>query len=184
MSQDDSQLLSEYAEKVSQQAFAELSRRYVNLVYSSALRQMGNAHAAEDVTQAVFIVLARKAAGLKRDVILSSWLLQTTSYAVKNARRAELRRRFHEQEAAQMKTMSQETDEKLWDRIAPQIDKAIASLGAPYRDAVVLRYFDGRSYEEIARRLKISEVAARQRASRGVAELREVLARQGVLAPA
>src|SRR4051812_24884650 len=181
MSQDDSQLLSEYAEKVSQQAFAELSRRYVNLVYSSALRQMGNAHAAEDVTQAVFIVLSRKAAGLKRDAILSSWLLQTTAYAVKNARRAELRRRHHEQEAAQMKTMSQDEDQKLWEQISPTIDKAIGSLATPYRDAVVLRYFDGKSYEEIGTRLKISEAAARQRISRGVAELREILARHGVV---
>src|SRR4051812_40461688 len=83
-----------------------------------------------------------------------------------------------------MKTMGQGEDGKLWERISPAIDKAIASLGAPYRDAGVLGYFDGRSYEELARRLKISETAARQRASRGVAELREMLARQGVLAPA
>src|SRR5439155_8292051 len=144
-------------------------------VYSSALRQMADAHAAEDVTQAVFIVLSRKAAGLKRDVILSSWLLQTTAYAVKNARRAELRRRHHEQEAAQMKPTTQEENQKLWSQISPTIDKAIGALATPYRDAVVLRYFDGKSYEEISTRLKISEAAARQRISRGVAELREIL---------
>jgi len=184
MSQDDAHLLSQFVEKGSQEAFAELSKRYVNLVYSSALRQIGDRHAAEDVTQAVFIVLSRKAAGLKRDVILSSWLLQTTSYAVSNARRAELRRRHHEQEAAQMKPTTQEEDQKLWDQISPSIDKAIGSLAATYRDAVVLRYFDGKSYQEIGSRLRISEAAARQRASRGVAELREILARQGVLAPA
>src|SRR5881275_1081348 len=174
MTPDDAQLLSEYIEKSSQAAFAELSRRYVNLVYSSSLRQIGDAHAAEDVAQAVFIVLARKAAGLKRDVILSSWLLQTTAYAVKNARRAELRRRHHEKEAAQMKTMSQDENQKLWDQISPAIDKAVGSLATPYRDAVVLRYFDGASFEEIGKRLKISEAAARQRISRGVAELREI----------
>src|SRR5204863_6221527 len=102
------------------------------LVYSSALRQLRDVHAAEDVTQAVFIVLARKAAGLKRDVILSSWLLQTTSYAVKNARRAELRRRHHEQEAAQMKSTLQEQDDKLWEQISPQIDRAIGALATSY----------------------------------------------------
>src|SRR5258706_1500379 len=177
----DAQLLDDYIKKRSQAAFAELSRRYVNLVYSSALRQMGDAHAAEDVAQAVFIVLARKAAGLKRDVILSSWLLQTTAYAVKNARRAELRRRHHEQEASQMKTLSQDEDQKLWDQISPSIDKANGSLATPYRDAVVLRYFDGARFEEIGKRLKISETAARQRISRGVGELREILARQGVV---
>src|SRR5213075_2712608 len=181
MPQDDAQLLAEYVQTGSQAAFAELSRRYVNLVYSSALRQMLDAHAAEDVTQAVFIILARKARGLKRDVILSSWLLQTTAYAVKNARRAELRRRHCEKEAAQMKPTTQEEDQEIWQQISPQIDKAIGSLATTYRDAVVLRYFDGKSYEEIGSRLKISEAAARQRISRGVAELREILARQGVV---
>src|ERR1041385_2621037 len=173
MAQDDDQLLEEFTKKGSQEAFAELSRRYVNLVYSSALRQMADRHAAEDVTQAVFIVLSRKGAGLKRDVILSSWLLQTTAYAVKNARRAELRRRHYEKEAAQMKPTTQEEDQKLWERISPEVDRAIGALASTYRDAVVLRYFDGKSYQEIGTRLKISEAAARQRISRGLAELRE-----------
>src|SRR5436853_7837327 len=99
---DDAQLLADYINKGSQEAFAELSRRYVNLVYSSALRQLRNAHEAEDVTQAVFIILARKAATLKRGTVLPSWLLQTTAYAVSNVRRSAARRRFHEQTAASM----------------------------------------------------------------------------------
>jgi RNA polymerase sigma factor (sigma-70 family) len=185
MPPDDSQLLDDYIKNGSQAAFAELSRRYVNLVYSSALRQMRDAHAAEDVTQAVFIVLARKADSLKRDLILPSWLLQTTAYAVNNARRAEARRRHHEQKAAAMKSPIQEEEvADLWKRMEPVVDSAVRSLRAAYRDALVLRYLDGQSYQEIARRLKITEAAARQRASRGAAELREILAKQGVLAPA
>src|ERR1043165_4173401 len=103
MALDDSQLLHEFVKKGSQEAFSELSRRYVNLVYSSALRQLGNSHTAEDVTQAVFIVLAKKASNLRRGTVLPSWLLQTTAYAVSNARRAAARRRIHEQKAAEMK---------------------------------------------------------------------------------
>jgi len=185
MALDDAQLLDDYTKKGSQAAFAELSRRYVNLVYSSALRQMRDVHAAEDVTQAVFIVLARKAASLKRGLILPSWLLQTTTYAVSNARRAEARRRHHEQKAAAMKSTIQEEEvADLWKRMEPVVDSAVRSLRGGYRDALVLRYLDGQSYQEIARRLKITEAAARQRASRGAAELREILAKQGVLAPA
>src|SRR4051812_48630927 len=112
MALDDSQLLHEFVKKGSQQAFAELSRRYVNLVYSSALRQTRDVHAAEDVTQAVFIVLAKKASTLKRDTVLPSWLLQTTAYAVSNSKRAEARRRFHEQKAAEMKSESQEDQDR------------------------------------------------------------------------
>src|SRR3954462_15430737 len=130
MALDDAQLLDDYSNKGSHPAFAELSRRYVNLVYSSALRQMGDAHAEEDVTQAVFIVLARKAASLKRDLILPSWLLQTTAYAVNNARRAEARRRHYEQKAAAMKSPIQEDDvADLWKRMEPIVDSAVRSLG-------------------------------------------------------
>src|SRR5258706_5113381 len=98
----DAQLLDDYIKKRSQAAFAELSRRYVNLVYSSALRQMGDAHAAEDVAQAVFIVLARKAAGVDGDGIFSSWLLRTTAYPVKKALRAGPCRPHHAPHAARM----------------------------------------------------------------------------------
>src|SRR5437868_6538121 len=100
---DDTQLLDDYVKKGSQEAFAQLSGRYVNLVYSSALRQLRDVHVAEDVTQAVFIVLAKKASTLRRGTVLPSWLLQTTAYAVSNAQRAAARRRFHEQKAAAMK---------------------------------------------------------------------------------
>src|ERR1041384_4639328 len=73
---------------------------------------------------------------------------------------------------------------ELWRGMEPVVDEAGRSLGGGYRDAVVLRYFDGQSYQEIVRRLNISEAAARQRTSRGLAELREIVAKQGALAPA
>jgi RNA polymerase sigma factor (sigma-70 family) len=185
MQPHDAQLLEEFTRSGSHEAFARLSQRYVNLVYSSALRQLTDPHAAEDVTQAVFIILARKASSLKPNVILATWLLQTTTYAVKNARRADLRRRHHEQEAAQMRAITQPDEAaQLWQQVGPAIDAAVHSLSAPYRDAVVLRYFDGQSFEEVARRLQITEEAARQRISRAVAELRTILAKRGVAAPA
>ena len=75
---DDSALLRQYAENNSDEAFAALVTRHINLVYSVALRQVGNPHAAEEITQAVFIILAKKAAQLRHDEALSSWLFQAT----------------------------------------------------------------------------------------------------------
>jgi RNA polymerase sigma factor (sigma-70 family) len=115
---------------------------------------MRDAHAAEDVTQAVFIILARKAAGFKRDVILSSWLLQTTAYAVKNFGGRSCGGVIMNKKAAAMKTDEARSAANLWERMEPAIDDALRSLATAHRDAVVLRYFDGQSYEEIARRLK------------------------------
>src|SRR5436190_1385231 len=96
---DDFELLQAYASRRAEDAFSALASRYINLVYSAAVRQTGNAHAAEDVTQAVFLTLARKAGSISRDTILSGWLLRTTRFASANARRLEQRRQHYEQEA-------------------------------------------------------------------------------------
>ena len=71
---DDHELLAEYARTGSEAAFAFLVARYVNLVHSAAWRFTGNPHHAEEITQAVFIILARKAGGLRRGTVLSGWL--------------------------------------------------------------------------------------------------------------
>ncbi len=77
-STDDSALLRQYAENNSDDAFAALVTRHINLVYSVALRQAGNPHATQEITQAVFIILARKTASLRHDKALTGWLFQTT----------------------------------------------------------------------------------------------------------
>ena len=81
---DDSALLRQYAENHSDEAFAALVTRHVNLVYSVALRHVGNPHNAEEITQAVFIILAKKAAQLRHAKALSSWLFQATRLTANN----------------------------------------------------------------------------------------------------
>jgi len=183
---DDFTLLQNYAKSRCQQSFATLVSRYVNLVYSAALRQLRDHHLAEEAAQAVFIVLARKAHSIRANVLLGGWLLQTTSYAARNLRRAEQRRARYERKAAKMNRLIENDDARAqaWEQIAPLLDEGIQKLPAKSRDAVILRYLEDRSSDEVARRLGISEEAARQRLSRAVELLRQYFARRGVAVPA
>lgn len=175
---DDFDLLQAYASERAEDAFATLTARYLNLVHSAALRQMGDAHAAEDVTQAVFLTLARKAGVIRRDAVLSAWLLRTTRFAAANARRLQQRRQFYEQQAMHSDPSFSES-ESAWPHIAPLLDEALDHLGAKDRNAVVLRFFEHRSLKEIGTRLGMSEDTAQKRVARAIEKLRVFFGRWG-----
>src|SRR5213083_3295074 len=126
-STDDSALLRQYLEDHSDAAFAALVTRHINLVYSVALRHVGDPHQAEEITQAVFILLARKAAQLRHDKALSSWLFQATRLTASNFVRSETRRHRREQEA-HMQSVLNDPGSDVWPRIAPMLDDAVAGL--------------------------------------------------------
>ena len=98
--QTDSQLLHAYAEQRSEPAFSELVRRHVDFIYSAALRMVCDSHLAEDVTQGVFVALAKNAAQLKDRPVLSGWLHRTAQNIAAQTVRTDVRRRAREQEAA------------------------------------------------------------------------------------
>ena len=102
---DDAELLTAYATRHSEEAFTELVGRHVALVYSAALRQVREPQLAEDVTQAVFIILARKARAVSRHTALSGWLCRVAHFVSRDALRAERRRQHREQEAARWNTL-------------------------------------------------------------------------------
>jgi DNA-directed RNA polymerase specialized sigma24 family protein len=117
MPNDDLTLLREYSRSHSESAFASLVERHVNLVHSVALRQVHDPHLAEDVTQAVFIILARKAGTLGDNTILSGWLCRVTRYVSFKALRGEWRRQQREQEAY-MQSALNEPPSETWMQIA------------------------------------------------------------------
>src|SRR3954466_11058808 len=153
---DDSSLLREYVERNSEEAFAELVTRHLNKVYSVALRQTRDPHAAEEVAQLVFVVLARKARKLSKGVILSGWLYETARLTAVNATRSELRRVRREQEA-QMLDETNEAEAPAWREIAPLLEVAMAGLREVDRNAVVLRFFDGCTMSQVGVAMGTSE---------------------------
>ena len=176
----DIELLRDYDRSGSEGAFAELVRRHINLVYSAALRQVGMAAQAEEITQAVFVILARKAGSLRPNTILEGWLYETTRLTSLSFMRGERRRQFREQEAYMQSTLQESTDDLLWQQLTPMLDEAMSQLGGKDRDAVILRFFKDKSVREVAAALNVNEGAAQRRVHRAVEKLRNFFMKRGV----
>jgi RNA polymerase sigma factor (sigma-70 family) len=175
-------LLADYAANGSEEAFRELVARYIDLVYSTAVRLVnGDTHRAEDVAQTVFADLARLAGKFSQDVMLGGWLHRRTWYVATTLMRNERRRQNRERQAAEMNTL-QDHAETSFERIAPLLDEAINQLGASDRAAIVLRFFEHRDLRAVGAALGSNEDAAQKRVSRAVEKLRGHFARRGIVA--
>ncbi|MDB6035406.1 MAG: polymerase, sigma-24 subunit, subfamily [Verrucomicrobiales bacterium] len=177
---DDNALLKEYVEHGSDEAFAALVARHVNKVYSIALRHTRNPHQAEEITQAVFVILARKSRQLGKKVILAGWLCRTARLSAVTFVRGELRRTRREQEA-HMQNLLNESQAEVWPQIAPLLDAAMGGLSEADHDAVALRFFDRKSMKEIGAALGASEDAAKMRVNRALEKLRTFFTRRGIV---
>ncbi len=178
----DGELLQRYVRDRSETAFAELTQRHINLVYSAALRQVnGDAHLAEDVTQSVFADLARKAHGLASHTSLTGWLYTSTRFTAANARRTESRRNLRDQKAYAMNAiLAQPEPQPDWSQLSPLLDKAMHQLDEPDREAVLLRHFENRSFSEIGSKIGLTENAARMRVERALEKLHGLLTKEGM----
>jgi RNA polymerase sigma factor (sigma-70 family) len=179
---EDAELLSRYAAEQSEAAFAELTRRHVDLVHSAALRLMnGDLHAAQDVTQQVFTEVARQAKRLARHPALVGWLYTTTRLMALRMNRTEQRRQAREQEAHMLnQLLHDDTPPVDWNRLRPVIEDAMHELDDRDRHAVLLRYFQNKTLNEVGAALNLTENAARMRVDRALDKLRGKLARHGI----
>jgi RNA polymerase sigma factor (sigma-70 family) len=180
MMNDDMELVREYAAHQSEQAFETLVSRHLGLVHSAALRQVRDPSAAEEITQTVFIILARKAAALSPKTILPGWLYRTTRYVSAASVKIQRRRERREKEA-HMLAATDETPTDLWERLSPILDESMAELRGTERDAIVLRYFQNKSLRDVGVALGVGEYAAQKRVERALDKLRQLLAKRGVV---
>jgi RNA polymerase sigma factor (sigma-70 family) len=180
---DDAELLRRYAKEGANDAFSALVERHVNLVYSAALRQLnGDAHLAADATQLVFTDLARKAGSLVGHRVLAAWLFTSTRFVTAKLVRGERRRQVREVEAQLMQAMNHDdlTAKLDWDRVRPVLDDALGALTPPDREAILLRFFEGRDYAGVGLQLNVTSNTARMRVERALDKLRALLERRGV----
>jgi len=183
MTARDHDLLGQFTRELGtpagQDAFTELVKRHLNLVYSAALRQVRSPQLAEEVCQSVFTNLACHAGKLDPDAVLSAWLYQVTRHTAIDVVRREARRQAREQIAFQMSTMNDPAAAE-WTHVEPLLDEAMDSLDAADRTAILLRYFENKSLREVGEALGASEDAAQKRVSRAVERLREYFGKRKV----
>jgi RNA polymerase sigma factor (sigma-70 family) len=173
-------LLADYVKDGSEEAFRELVARYIGLVYSTALRFVcGDAHFAEDVSQAVFVHLARKARALRGEMMLGGWLHRDTCHVAATLMRGERRRQNRERQAMELQALQDHSEANLA-QLAPVLDEAIDQLGKEDRLAIMLRFFEQRDLRSVGEALGSSENAAQKRVSRALEALRVLLKHRGV----
>jgi RNA polymerase sigma factor (sigma-70 family) len=180
---NDMALLREYADSNSESAFAEIVHRHINLVYSVALRFTGNGEDAQDVTQAVFVILAKKATIISPKTVLTGWLYETTRFTAMNFLTGKTRRQAREQEAYMQSILDSNT-ESIWRQLAPMLEDAMTRLSEKERTLVALRFFENRSVAETAAALGIQEWAARKRVERALEKMQQFFAKRGVTSTA
>jgi len=183
MSELDKSLIAEFNVRRSEDAFAALVRQHINLVFATALRQVGDTGAAEEITQNVFVALAQAAGKLGPHPTIAGWLHQTALNKSREWLRSELRRRKREQIAVNLDQAAAQGD-SVWSPLVPLLDEALLKLREPDRQAVILHFMEGRTFQEVGSVIGVGEDAARKRVNRCLDQLTDFFRRRGFAVPA
>jgi RNA polymerase sigma factor (sigma-70 family) len=177
---NDNLLIQEYADRNSESAFAALVPRHINLVYSVAFRYVGNSQDAQDVTQAVFVVLARKAGSLRGRNILTGWLYETARLTASQLLRTNARQKARDREAYMQSILDQSGNDTIWRQLAPHLEAAMSRLRAADRELLALRFYENKTGAEAAALLGIGAEAAHKRTNRALDKLRKFFLKRGI----
>lgn len=167
----DADLLAEFRARRSGEAFNEIVARHGAMVFRTCARILRDSHAAEDATQGVFFALARQPDAVRG--ALPGWLHEVARRTSLKLVRSRRRRAVHEREATTMNA----SPDTAW---KGELDAALASLPAMLREAIVLRYLEGRSQEEAAQAAGCPQGTLGWRAMEGLNRLRSLLSRRGI----
>jgi RNA polymerase sigma factor (sigma-70 family) len=183
----DAALLQRFTAHRDEEAFAALVRRHGPLVLGACRRVLRDLHEAEEVSQAVWLVLARKAASVRPPGRLAAWLHGVAHHLALNARRAAARRRRHEAGGIHREPAAAKAD--LLDELSARelllvLDEELQRLPAAYRLPLIHCALEGRTTEEAARQLGWTPGSVRGRLVRGRALLHARLVRRGLALPA
>ena len=177
MDVSEQRLLEAFVNDQDDDAFRELVQRHLNMVYHTALRCTADPTLAEEVAQQVFTILGRKARRLKPGFGLGGWLHRTTLYESSKALRAIRRRATKMKEFADRQIESEGSVS--WEAMRPVLDAAIDGLPNRDRQAITLRFFEGKSFRAIGGVMGRSEGASQKLVSRAVEKLGRALRRRG-----
>jgi uncharacterized protein (TIGR03435 family) len=177
---NDMDLVRQFASQNSEVAFDELVHRHIDMVYSAAIRFTGNAVDAQDVTQAVFIILAKKAVRLSERTVITGWLYETTRFASARFLRTQNRRHMHEQEAYMQSSLNEPDSISRWTQLAPYLEAAMSRLSERDRALLAFRFYQKKTGAEAAALLGIREDAAHKRTARALEKLRSFFSKRGI----
>lgn len=176
----DVELLQKHREGC-EQALAELVRRHLGWIYGVARRRIRDAHLAEDIAQAVFILLHRKGPRFVEDRAMMGWLHKTTCYATAVAMKSLQRRRRRETRAAALvPQITQKPTDPPWQELAPILDDLVGQLGRSDREAILLRFYGDLTFAQVGAKTGVTEEAARKRVQRALEKLRHLAAQRGM----
>jgi RNA polymerase sigma factor (sigma-70 family) len=177
--QDDSELLNQFVAHRDEAAFAVLLKRHGPLVLGVCRQVLRDAHAAEDVFQAAFLVLARKAGSIRRQESVAAWLHRVALNLAQTARTANARRKAHERQAVLM-SVPHRVDEAALRDWQPLLHEEVDRLPQKYRVLIVLCYIEAKTHNEAARQLGLPLGTVKGRLARARDLLRTRLVRRGL----